>query len=75
MNAVQLININKTFKDKPILKDLSFVVKEGSFFGIIGKSGSGKTTIVKLLMRFSQIKESIADFLLVKKTIQSVNLG
>ena len=49
MNAVQLININKTFKDKPILKDLSFVVKEGSFFGIIGKSGSGKTTILNII--------------------------
>lgn len=49
MNAVQLININKSFKDKSILKDLSFEVKEGSFFGIIGKSGSGKTTILNII--------------------------
>lgn len=49
MNAIRLVNINKHFKDKLILKDVSFEVKEGSFFGIIGKSGSGKTTILNII--------------------------
>ncbi len=34
------------------LKDISFAVKKGGSLGIIGTTGSGKTTIVNLLMRF-----------------------
>ena len=37
---------------KPILKDISFDLKKGESIGIIGATGSGKTTIVNLLMRF-----------------------
>ena len=36
--------------EEPVLKDVSFTIKAGSKFGIIGTTGSGKTTIARLLM-------------------------
>lgn len=37
-------------KETPVLKDVSFVVKKGSYTTIIGHNGSGKSTIAKLLI-------------------------
>ncbi|MBE6508731.1 MAG: ABC transporter ATP-binding protein [Methanobrevibacter sp.] len=39
-------------EDELIIKDLSFKVKKGEKIAIVGETGAGKTTIVKLLMRF-----------------------
>lgn len=36
---------------EPTLKDIHFDLKEGNTLGIVGKTGAGKTTILKLLMR------------------------
>ena len=41
--------------DETIIKDLSFNVKKGQKIAIVGETGAGKTTIVKLLMRFYDI--------------------
>ena len=38
--------------DRVILKDVSFVVPAGKTVGIVGASGAGKSTIVRLLVRF-----------------------
>ena len=38
--------------DDLVIKDLSFKVKKGEKIAIVGETGAGKTTIVKLLMRF-----------------------
>ena len=37
--------------EHPTLKDIHFTLKEGQTLGIVGKTGAGKTTILKLLMR------------------------
>jgi ATP-binding cassette, subfamily B, multidrug efflux pump len=42
-------------KDKPIIKDFSAKVKEGQMVAIVGPTGAGKTTMVKLLMRFYDV--------------------
>lgn len=36
----------------PVLKGVSFAIKPGEMIGIVGKSGSGKTTIINLVCRF-----------------------
>ncbi|MEM3369037.1 MAG: ABC transporter transmembrane domain-containing protein [Thermoproteota archaeon] len=41
----------------PVLKDINFEVKAGKTLGIVGQSGSGKTTVTKLLLRFNDVNE------------------
>lgn len=43
--------------NEKIIKDLSFNVKKGEKVAIVGETGAGKTTIVKLLMRFYDINK------------------
>ena len=41
--------------EKPALKNVSFTVKPGETFALVGRSGSGKSTIANLLTRFYDI--------------------
>ena len=43
--------------NQPVLKDISFEVEPGEMIGIVGRSGSGKTTMVNLLGRFYDVQE------------------
>ncbi|WP_175640027.1 ABC transporter ATP-binding protein [Metabacillus schmidteae] len=43
-------------ENKPILKDIHFSAKPGEMIAFIGPTGSGKTTIINLLMRFYDIQ-------------------
>jgi ATP-binding cassette subfamily B protein len=42
-------------EDEPVIRNLSFKVKKGEKIAIVGETGAGKTTIVKLLMRFYDV--------------------
>ncbi|TRM86345.1 DUF1854 domain-containing protein, partial [Sulfolobus sp. E3] len=41
----------------PVIKNVSFMIKPGEKVAIVGKSGSGKSTIAKLLLRFYDVDE------------------
>ena len=62
-------------KDSPTLKDVSFSVEPGQTFALVGRSGSGKSTISSLLTRFydNQIGEiSIDDVLLTDMPLKDL---
>ena len=45
---LKLKNINLTF-DEPLLKEISFNLKPGESLGIVGKSGAGKSSLLKII--------------------------
>ena len=50
-NILEVKNITKVFEDgKTIFEDLSFDVREGEFLSILGSSGCGKTTLLRILI-------------------------
>jgi ABC-type multidrug transport system fused ATPase/permease subunit len=48
-----------TRKDFPVLKDLNFTIQPGAKVALVGRSGSGKSTIINLLMRFYPIEQGM----------------
>jgi zinc/manganese transport system ATP-binding protein len=42
-------SVSFTYGEEAVLRDLSFVVREGAFIGIVGPSGAGKTTLLRLM--------------------------
>ena len=46
-----------TVENKEILKDISFHIKSGNTLGIMGATGSGKSSIINLLQRFYEVTE------------------
>ena len=42
-------NLVKTFSDKTVLNGVPFDISEGQIFGLLGPSGAGKTTLIKIL--------------------------
>ncbi|MGN7738527.1 ATP-binding cassette domain-containing protein [Pseudomonas sp. 22526] len=51
--SLEFCNVSFTHSNhQPVLSDVSFTIRGGSLTAIVGASGSGKTTISRLLMRF-----------------------
>ncbi len=52
---IEIKNINKSFGDRQVVNDVSFQFHQGKTNLIIGESGCGKTTILKLMVGLHQI--------------------
>ena len=55
VEGISFENINFSYPTRPdvqVLKDLSFDLQKGQTLALVGKSGSGKSTVASLLMRF-----------------------
>lgn len=49
MNSIQVEKVSKAFGQREVLKEVSFTVASGEIFGLLGPSGAGKTTLIKVL--------------------------
>ncbi|MDD5945173.1 MAG: ABC transporter ATP-binding protein [Clostridia bacterium] len=49
MEIIRLDKVTKCFNEKVVLRDFSLSVKQGEFLTVIGRSGCGKTTMLKLM--------------------------
>ena len=52
VGEIEFDNVSLKLGDKQILSDISFTLHKGKTLGIMGQTGSGKSTIVNLLQRF-----------------------
>lgn len=51
---LKLKNIEKSFKDKILYKNLNLELKKGEVFALIGPNGVGKTTLMKLILKWDE---------------------
>ncbi|MFC2296532.1 MAG: ATP-binding cassette domain-containing protein, partial [Prevotella sp.] len=49
MNAIEVNHISKQYGKVQALQDVSFSVKKGEIFGVIGPDGAGKTSLYRIL--------------------------
>lgn len=71
---IEFKNVSYTYPQaiEPSIKNLSFVLKSGDTFGIVGRTGSGKSTILKLITR--QIDPTEGEILIDGKSLKDINL-
>lgn len=72
--AITFENINFSYRSGiPVLNSLSFDLKQGETLGLIGRTGSGKTTITRLLYRLYELNDG--DIKLNNTSIKDIALG
>jgi len=57
---------------KDVLKDISFTIPEGRTFGVLGGTGSGKSTVVQLLSRLYELKDSRGSICIGGREIRDI---
>ncbi len=50
--GIKIKNLTFRYADREVLKDVSFDVDKGKMVALVGRTGSGKSTLVQLMMRF-----------------------
>ena len=55
-NSIEFKNFNFSYDDKNVLENINFKINKGETIGIVGKTGSGKTTLIKQLLRLYPVK-------------------
>ena len=49
MELLECKNLCKSYDDKQVLKDINLKISKGKIIGLLGKNGTGKTTLIKLI--------------------------
>jgi spermidine/putrescine transport system ATP-binding protein len=67
--VVQLSRVSKTFGDVKAVNDVSFDIQRGEFFSMLGPTGCGKTTTLRLLAGFEQPDEDGGEVRLLGEVV------
>jgi len=59
---IEVLNVNKSFQEKQILKNVSAYFDHGKVNVVIGKSGSGKTVLLKSLVGLHSVDDGVISF-------------
>jgi len=49
-NIIEIKNLNFSYNDQPVLRDVNLTVHQGDYIAMIGPNGGGKTTLLKLML-------------------------
>ena len=60
--GVELKNVTFGYTAEPVLQKLNLKIRPGEFTAIVGESGIGKTTLIRILLAFLQAGEGDVDF-------------
>lgn len=60
--------------EKQVLKDVDFIIPQGSVFGILGGTGSGKSTIIQLLNRLYELKDGDGNVMVGGRNVKEIPL-
>ncbi len=69
---VEFRNVNFAYNETPVIKDMSFVIEPGTTVGILGPTGSGKSTIANLMCRYYDADSG--EILIDGKNVRDYNL-
>ena len=79
---IEFKNVSFKYEEQAVLQDVSFTIKNGTTFGILGATGSGKSTITYLLNRLYDLPEDggvitigNVDISQIKKSYLRRNIG
>jgi subfamily B ATP-binding cassette protein MsbA len=71
-DKIEFRNVSFSYDEKPVLKNISFIIEKGKTVALVGSSGSGKSTLADLLPRFHDIQEG--EILIDGKNIKRLQL-
>lgn len=72
IRRIEFRNVSFFYKEEEVLRHLTFTLEGGKMYALVGHNGAGKTTIIKLLMRFYDPTEG--EILLNGRNIKEYNL-
>src|SRR5690242_12393646 len=70
--SIELKNVSKRFGDIPAVKRVNFTVQEGELLGLLGPSGGGKTTVLRMIAGLEVPTEG--DILIRGKRVNDVSV-
>ena len=56
-DSIEFKNFSFSYDDKNVLENINFKINKGETIGIVGKTGSGKTTLIKQLLRLYPVEK------------------
>ena len=72
MNAIQIKNVTKQYKDVTALDNVSFSFEYGKIYGFLGRNGAGKSTLINIIANriFADSGEVIIDNVPAKENMK-----